>query len=651
MNEFKFTISHNSTDTILKYSPAGWDEIKLSWERSSTYFGLIRSFALSLKFVRDGADLLRSIYYTSGMEALVYLSIEKLNRETFIYESFYSGEIDLSTFQDDTDFVEVNLIEGGLQKMLKANEKTDYEFSLSDADVEISYDHVSLLNVAKWTLYASMLDGEVYVHRINADGGMHIMPLTFVEASSFVMPFHADLVDCPAVFATGYFMQVFEPGMVLMIDVAIDFTNKYLTGATTYSFDLVMYNGDSVTYFENYEGTRPPTLEHIVINAFTIIEPAREEKLKLCIFWHAEPPIDGVLQINSLDITATYLTREAGKKAIKAFKASTLAGKLVSKMSPGSSFSSSLLNSSKIAISCGDAIRGFVNASIKTSFQDFFTSMNALLCVGASIEDNALKIESKEFYFDDTDILEINEFTDLKIKAYTEHLANSAKVGYDDNAEDDINGRYEVNAGQVYSLPITKAAKELDLISPYRADMFAVETLANQGDADNQSTGDDNDIFMFIVNTDGTLDRNFDDVTGLPASDSAFNLLITPKRNLIRHARYLKAIASTVKFESAERNKLLESTYLTDNSTVDEDSNLDISSTTPLFLAVVAEVTALTDNIHKQLAQHPNLVIRINGKGLDFKGFILDISVETSKKRETQLTLLLTPDTDLTQFI
>lgn len=642
MNDFRFTISHNSTSTVLQYSPAGWDEIKLNWQRSSSYYGLMRSFALSLKFVRDGADLLRSIYFTSGMEALIYLTIEKLNRESFSYESFYSGEIDLSTFHDDGDFVEVNLVEGGLQKMLKANEKTDYEISLADADVEIVFDHVSMLNVAKWIRYD-------YSH--NADGGKYILPMTFLDGSSFVMPFHADLVDCPAVFATGYFMQALEDGLVIMIDVALDCSNANLTGATTYGFDLILYRGDSAVSFYTYSGTRPPTNEHILINAFTIVEPAKDETLKLVVGWHKEPPIDGSFIYNSIEVTATYLTREAGEKAIKAFKASTLGSKLVSKMSPGSSFNSSLLNSSKIAISCGDAIRGFSNPSIKTSFKDYFESMNAVLCAGASIVGNTLNIESREDYYDDTYILEIAEFADLKVKAYTEHLANSVKAGYEDNAEDDINGRYEVNAGQVYSLPITKAAKELDLTSPYRADIFAVETLVNQGNADNQSTGDDNDVFLFVVNEDGTLDRNFDDVVGFPGAASVFNLLITPKRNLIRHARYLKAIAGSVKFESADRNKLVSSTYLGDSSTADEDANLNLSTVTPLFLPVVVEVTALVDDIYKELADHPNLVIRLNGNGYDLKGFILDLSVETSKKRETELTLLLTPDTDLNQFI
>jgi len=117
----------------LTFTPDGWQEISIAWERNLTKFGNVRNFSLPLKFVVDGAKIIRSIVYSTNFETKVFLLIKRLKIVTspidynYFYEDYYRGEIDLSTFNDEESTVTVNIMEGDLHKKLKANEGTTYE--------------------------------------------------------------------------------------------------------------------------------------------------------------------------------------------------------------------------------------------------------------------------------------------------------------------------------------------------------------------------------------------------------------------------------------------------------------------------------------------------------------------------------------------
>jgi len=121
-----------TTDTPepLPYTPDGWQEVTVKFMRNATYQGLFRDFTIPLRFIRQGATIIRSLFYTKGMEAVINLRIKKLNRSTYQYESWYEGEIDLSQVKDSIDFLDVNVAEGGIPKILKANENTVYEIPM-----------------------------------------------------------------------------------------------------------------------------------------------------------------------------------------------------------------------------------------------------------------------------------------------------------------------------------------------------------------------------------------------------------------------------------------------------------------------------------------------------------------------------------------
>jgi len=126
MKEVKFILNYLSVDTELTYAPDGWEKESINIKRSMDYYGLFHSFSIPLLFVKDGADILRTAYYTSGLKAIVTAKIYKRNVMTNLFELAYTGKIDFSTFIDTKDTVECTLIDSGIYTDLKNKEKTRY---------------------------------------------------------------------------------------------------------------------------------------------------------------------------------------------------------------------------------------------------------------------------------------------------------------------------------------------------------------------------------------------------------------------------------------------------------------------------------------------------------------------------------------------
>jgi hypothetical protein len=130
MNELRFSIVHGTpaVTTVLAHSPDGWDENFIEIQRSEDFHGFMTSFIPKLKFVKDGATLLRTIFY-NGVPNYVraYLTIDKLDKTLLTYSQIFYGELKFDTFIDDRDFVEITVAEGELSQILKKNLDTDFD--------------------------------------------------------------------------------------------------------------------------------------------------------------------------------------------------------------------------------------------------------------------------------------------------------------------------------------------------------------------------------------------------------------------------------------------------------------------------------------------------------------------------------------------
>ena len=154
MPDLKFFITTGSVfNTQLLYSPQGWDDSLVQYERSLKYYGVFRSFTVPMRFAKDGAQYLRQEFYTYKLDSIAYILIQKLNRITLVYETAYQGSFDFSTFKDTDYQVEITVIDGGLAQLFKNNETTQYKipnrkpyyeawvYGVETVDAQIGYIH------------------------------------------------------------------------------------------------------------------------------------------------------------------------------------------------------------------------------------------------------------------------------------------------------------------------------------------------------------------------------------------------------------------------------------------------------------------------------------------------------------------------------
>ena len=127
--ELRYTLTDTTgIPVVLTVSPDGWDDTMIVFERSKKYYGVFRSFSIPIKFVKEGATIIRNEFYTHRVRAYCGILIEKLNKITLEYEVAFIGKVDFITFKDGDNYVECNMIDGGLAEVFKAKENDEVSF-------------------------------------------------------------------------------------------------------------------------------------------------------------------------------------------------------------------------------------------------------------------------------------------------------------------------------------------------------------------------------------------------------------------------------------------------------------------------------------------------------------------------------------------
>jgi len=86
------------TKTYLNYAPEGWEDQSLKWERGTTYYGVFTNYTNPLRFVKDGRKILKTLFYTNGINLQLELLIDKHSNQvaTWGYNQYYVGDIDFT---------------------------------------------------------------------------------------------------------------------------------------------------------------------------------------------------------------------------------------------------------------------------------------------------------------------------------------------------------------------------------------------------------------------------------------------------------------------------------------------------------------------------------------------------------------------------
>ncbi len=483
-----------SQRTPLAYTPDGWQDLAIGWERDMNKIGIVRNFSIPLGFVMDGAEILRNIIYKENIEAKVYLVIHKLNLELdaglykYAYKFFYKGELDLSTLKDQETKVTVNIAEGGLYKQLKANEGTVYEFPANYPDsISVKMEGLVLAESANFIIPGGI------------ENELTTVPLIFLNKEGTAYGVAAASQDPQQSSETYFLLNATGEDIQVKIVGTIRFQPKGLTNrviATLYSIteddvltviqdnDLNPVN-DSTIYTIDYDLTA--TLPNGSRFWLRLITPGGEG--------------DHGLTYSETFFKATYQSRYRSTY-VRCFKPITLFKKLVGKITGNEvNAASELLEAhSNIVYTSGDAVRGIEGAKIKTHLNDFYQDSKVRYGAGLGIENKKIVIEDYEHFLNETDPITLGQAKDLNVSVATDLLHNTVKIGYNEKFIDDVNGKLSFNNTHLYTSPVSKVVKELSLISPYISDPYVIElTRINLEGKTTTDNSKDNDVIILNV--------------------------------------------------------------------------------------------------------------------------------------------------------
>lgn len=188
------------------------------------------------------------------------------------------------------------------------------------------------------------------------------------------------------------------------------------------------------------------------------------------------------------------------------------------------------------------------------SFNQVWNGIHPILCLGLDYEElddspaaRVIRIEQMDHFYSDDVSINISNVRDIQSSYDKKSIFKTVKPGYKKWQADDISGIDDPQTKRTYALPFDKVGKELNLESDFIAAGLTIETTRRTTRKKSADYKYDNDIFIIAINEDDVspdryvpeLDENFDQISGLTDSDTRYNSILTPMRNLLRWAKFI----------------------------------------------------------------------------------------------------------------
>lgn len=671
----------------LLFDPDGWENVSAKFVRNEKYWGLFRDMLTPLRFVKDGYAILIKQIGAFGFECIVHLGIQKLDRLNLPYEYqiWQISELNFAKYVEEETHINIDAVEGGPSKYIKAFENTDYEISI-DTDPEhinVLFDGLTLFQKGSYTAAGT----------INNDflGNIHTVPLIFIQNEGDTG-------------GTIYDSQAVEE-IVNLNDYLTTSNNNYITNntgavknyhlhgeikfktikndVTGSAYRLDLFKSTGVGSQDTIASFLPMVVDEITtVPVDKIFSLNDGESMFLVDQFHGAFPGGSIeIEIEYLETSFLYVEFEAKFKNtyVKGHYPKRVAQLILEQMTGGLyTIKSTLLDNMKDTfITCGDALRGIITdnsdpanpirgARIKTSWAKFVKSMNHF-GIASGVQGDFVVIEKMQDFFTDDVIADIGQVTGAK-KAVAENIIfNTLKTGGPVVEYSDVNGKFEPNQEQQWSMPITKVIKEGDFTTDYRRDPYGAEfariNLEGLTTTDDKS---DNDTWMInietVKQTDNTLAIDyynlnrpaFVSITGVPDTVGIFNLLFTPKWTLINNGGLINSICDKldskyITMTTAEKNRDLKTVGTV---VMDEDEPIQIASLAaklfqPYYFTFVTEVPL---NLLTVLDVNPYGKIKFRWNNRDWYGYIMDISIKPAINDKQTWKLIAAPNQDLSKF-
>lgn len=639
-----------------------WKELELILKRDGTS-GIIHQVSFPFEFVLEAYDIVKDIFETYKYRAVADMYVY-IRKDNWVYEDEHYGDplilnLDFISYEKSDTKIEVDTKKTSLYDALKARRKIMYDIPVSGIK-ETKPWNFNRIELENTIIFRCTSNGK---EQIDLSGGTiheRSVGVTTEETEIAVK----DIIYTKTVPFNGYFnpdahdtdedlnfmkLAEFADGRWLEFDINITGSIS-VSNVTKLTINLIENLNEPYWYRASYE----------VDLSTGIIDWHQKVKFQLnhpgwpCYLMMHYETLDSLSGEAIVDIDGTMQLSYNGKYKpvnVDMISPKVLLQSLVNKITGTEGVYPALIEgfnedvNNLIMMAAAESIRGIEGtdtsegAMVHTSFHNFLTWMNTF-GYEQNIEDNALIFRKREKSFrNDLVALELgeNECADLKELVNTEYLFTGVKIGYEKKEYENSNGRYEFNGEHNYSTDLTVIENVLQLISPYRADCYGIEFLAQEREKTTTDNKSDKDIFLVNVKNGisyyETVENIFSgncpkDIETGTSKDTIFNGNLNPFYLLKLNESLIGISVENLQFTSSDSN----AEVIINNQRIDSD--YDIPEGKGLFEPVIYDIASR--NIHNlPLGDDRNGIIRFAYKGEVYGGFIDEIAKNPAWETET----------------
>ncbi|WP_148335634.1 hypothetical protein [Bacteroides neonati] len=628
-----------------------WDEIYSKLKRID-YGGVMRSFAGKFEFTRAARDVIRNDFLKKGIGSAPKLIWEERNDE-WAWEEVFNYVLDISSYSDDGGVLSISAIDDSVESIIKANKGTQYEYSV-DIIKEVNnllYDGIEMSESVNWQVSGNSIDGSTDVDvPISAKLGEQLFPL-YVGSSEQNVGNRFLIGDTPPGFIldnpNSYLIKsISSGGMEMHVDMTVQIpAGKY------FSISLRRYYNDT----DKHDVLARSGIETGDVN--------REVRLSFNGGLYME---DGSYLIVAFLSTHNFTIRIPSNTIFTAKWYSRvkpvnidvvspvkLLNRLVQSMNGGKEGligeivfdGSDRMNGCKLV--AAESIRGISSAKMYTSFTKFCNWMSAVFGYVYEVDGKTIRFKHRTAFYEKEVAIDLGgDVSEFNGSIVSSLIYSRVRSGYDKQDYDSVNGRDEFRFTTEYSTETTLTDNKLDLISPYRADVYGVEFLVQRRGKDTTDSNSDNDVFFictqYVSETNTTpegivirssryeLDRSIG-IVGVLSPDTMFNVMYSPRSFLIANKCFIGVSTNKLSYASSDGN----SEVVIDG--VSEKDAFVIEKNKALFMPF--EVTIET-NIQDFPSNRKGLV-RVKNDGYVYSGYIEEAETFHGKSKSNGYKLLV----------
>lgn len=630
-----------------------WEDVEISIKRKD-FGGVYRTFGDSFEFAGDSYMLLENEFLTNYLKASAVIVIGVLNN-SWTYNEKIRCNLDFSSYQNNGNTISIKAIDNSAEAIINANKSQVYDIPVSSLKSdELYYDRMELNNKADFVVIPTEEQTEEGLYSIILPKGIQgpfLLPLGYTT-SNFPNKNIIDIGDTPLtdrnyaeLLANHYLVKALTPVTVkLRISLNIQ-VGSMNTGKDSFLWFV------AVKQVYDEEGILKQVLvEEIQMNPNSFNEIDREYEVDLGTgerFYYQIMPVSGnhilsspvALTISNVkEISVSYTGRNKPVN-FDVFTPNKLLTSILSNM--GLTDMTGEVKEGDITIPymiAAESIRDIKNAKVHTSFSKF--SEWAKACLGYYY-----KIEGKKVIFchltelyDPETVKELGHVNGLDISIDNSLIYSGVDVGYEKKDYDEINGRDEFHVKNSFSTGISINDNIYKLISPYRADCYGIEFLAQKRDEETKDDSSDNDLFF--VDAVSVLDpstssiklklnRQGDRPSGVLFPSSVFNIAYSPRRMLLANKDILSSCTSRLEFTASEGNADAVLWRESEKSPVVLDSRYFRVETLKVETIGLSPFPVLYDGL-----------ISFDYNSRKYTGYVSDITELLGKRQTTEYTLI-----------